>query len=128
MENIEEIIGRMDRASSTPAATAGYGVLIPELSPLMFADGEHGRISVPMNPCVGEKRPAVDRRLVFETKLLPSAIFRFTVFMESFKFQGRISPSGENEKCNTNKNATTVVAPHNDEHSRSDNISHVCRE
>ena len=32
--------------------------------------------------------------------------------MESFKFQGRISPSGENKKCNMNKFATTVVAPH----------------
>ena len=39
-------------------------------------------------------------------------IFRFPIFMESFKFQGRISPSGENKKCNMNKNATTEVAPH----------------
>ena len=38
--------------------------------------------------------------------------FSLPVFIESFKFQGRISPTGENEKCNMNKIATTEVAPH----------------
>jgi hypothetical protein len=38
--------------------------------------------------------------------------FSLPVFMESFEFLWVVSPSGENKKCNMNKNATTEVALH----------------
>ncbi len=58
------------------------------------------------------------RRLVSLSKLPAgnqtpgSGDFSLTGFMASFKFVWAVSPSEENKKCNTNKNATTPVSLH----------------